>query len=76
MISLPIYQPLQWIIIDNEHAFAQIVNASEGVEGGWTYHVSTDGSKLISIEEADVQAYLENGKWVKKSVVTTQSVYS
>jgi hypothetical protein len=76
MISLPTYQPMQWIIIDNKHAFAQIVNASEGTEGGWTYQVSTDGAEILDIEEAEVQAYLENGKWVKKSVVTTQSVYS
>lgn len=76
MISLPKYQPLQWIIIDGENAFAQILNASEKTEGGWTYQVSTDGSAIQHIAEDDIQAYQENNKWIKKSVVTTQSVYA
>lgn len=76
MISLPKYQPLQWVIVDAEKAFAQIINANEKTEGGWTYHVSTDGTNTHDIEEDDVLAYQEGNKWLKKSVVTTQSVYS
>jgi quinol monooxygenase YgiN len=76
MISLPKYQPLQWIIIEGEQAFAQIINATEKTEGGWTYQVSTDGNNMQHIEEDAVLAYQEGDKWLKKSVVTTQSVYS
>ena len=78
MISLPKYQPLQWIIIESDRAFVQIINASEKTEGGWTYQVSTDGSgnDVQFIEEADVLGYQEGDKWLKKSVVTTQSVYA
>ena len=76
MIALPKYQPLQWVIIEGKDAFAQIINATEKEEGGWTYLISTDGINMIRIEEGDIQAFQENGKWLKKSVVTTQSVYS
>jgi len=76
MISLPKYQPLQWIIIEGENAFAQIINASEKTEGGWTYHVSTNGADIQHIPEDNVLAYQENDKWVKRSVVATQSVYA
>jgi len=78
MISLPKYQPLQWIIIEGDRAFAQIINASEKTEGGWTYQVSVDasGNDVHFIEEADVLGYQEGDKWLKKSVVTTQSVYA
>jgi len=76
MISLPKYQPLQWIIIEGDNAFAQIINASEKAEGGWTYRVSSNGTDIQHIEEEKVLAYQENGKWIKKSVVTTQSVYA
>jgi len=76
MISLPKYQPLQWIIIDGESAFAQIINANEKEEGGWVYQVSTHGTEIQLVAEEDVQAYQENDKWIKKSVVTTQSVYA
>jgi hypothetical protein len=76
MISLPKYQPLQWIIIDGEKAFAQIINANEKNEGGWTYQVSTDDDAIQYIEEDAVQAYQEGNKWIKKSIVTTQSVYA
>jgi|GEM_PF-3350079 len=76
MISLPKYQPLQWVIIEGQNAFAQIINAEEKQEGGWVYTVSTDGSDLLYIEEGDILAYQEGGKWMKKSSVTTQNVYS
>ena len=76
MIALPKYQPLQWIIIDGDAAFAQIVNASEDEAGNWTYFVSTDGTEIQHIKEADILAFQENDKWIKKSVVTTQSVYA
>jgi len=76
MISLPKYQPLQWIIIEGEQAFAQIINAEEKQEGGWVYQVSTDGTDLQHIQEDDILAYQHDGAWMKKSVVTTQSVYS
>ena len=76
MIALPKYQPLQWVIIEGESAFAQIINATEGSEGGWTYHVSTDGVEMQHIEEDEIEAFQENDKWLKKSVVTTKSVYS
>jgi hypothetical protein len=76
MISLPKYQPLQWIIIDKAMAFAQIINASEHDETGWTYQVSNDGAEILHISENDIVAYQENGKWIKKSVATTQNVYS
>lgn len=76
MISLPKYQPLQWVIIESENAFAQIINASEKTEGGWTYQVSTDGSEIIHVAEEEIEAYLESGKWVKKSIASAQNVYS
>lgn len=76
MIALPKYQPLQWIIIEGENAFGQIINANEKLEGGWVYHVSTDGTDMQLISEDDILAYQENGSWIKKSVVTTQSVYA
>ena len=76
MISLPKYQPLQWIIVEGEDAFAQIINATEKTEGGWTYHVSSTGADIQHIEEDNVLAYLENNKWIKRSVVATQSVYA
>lgn len=76
MNTLPKYLPLQWIIIEGEHAFAQIVNAEEKIEGGWIYRISVDGNDGNKIDEDDIQAYLVDGKWQKKEIITTQSVYS
>jgi hypothetical protein len=76
MNSLPKYMPLQWIIIEGENAFAQIINGQEKPEGGWTYRISIEGSEQRHIDEEDILACLVDGKWVKKSIVTTQSVYS
>lgn len=76
MINLPKYQPHQWIIIDGDNAFAQIINAHEQPEGGWTYRISIDGNESHTIAEDDIEACLEDGKWVKKDIITAQNVYS
>lgn len=76
MISLPTYLPLQWIIIDGESAFAQIINAKEKQEGGWVYQVSTNGVDMKYIKEEDIPACLIDGKWEKKTIVTSLNVYS
>jgi len=76
MISLPVYLPLQWIIIEGEEAFAQIINAEEKEEGGWVYKVSTDGTDIKFVNEEDIPACLVDGKWTKKAIVTSLNVYS
>lgn len=75
MIALPKYQPLQWIIIDGDDAFAQIANGHEKPEGGWVYRITRDGDRAGSVDEENILAVLEGGKWVKPSVATAQSVY-
>ena len=76
MISLPVYLPLQWILVEGEEAFAQIINAQEGEEGGWIYKVSTDGVNTKYVKEEDIPACLIDGKWTKKAIVTSLNVYS
>ena len=75
MNSVPNYYAHQWILIEGDNAFAQIVNAHLTPEGGWAYRISIDGDAAGSVNEENILAGLENGKWVKRSVSTAQSVY-
>jgi len=75
MNSIPNYYAHQWIIIGGDDAFAKVVNAHEKPEGGWVYRIEIDGNPSGSVDEENILAGLENGKWVKRSISTAQSVY-
>lgn len=65
----PKFKPLQWIVykVDNSQYLGQIKSASYITRQGtteWNYDVKSEGGRIQSVPEQDINFYFENDEYV------------